>query len=204
MIDPEDYDLQAGSLGLTPEQVRSQWLTVPRGRSILVVGPDRVGKTTLVQHLSRMMHIPSFKCPSEKQIFKQGGRSSLTFDYMLTHFLRQTGMRFISDRGYPCEWVYSHVFRRETDIDLLREIDNAHADIGTIILHVTSSVPPVEEDDLVSKEDYGKVWQTYGQFCNNWTNCQVVKVDTARMLQAFQDGGDISKAVAEEVMEMLE
>ncbi len=84
--------------------------------SILVVGPDRVGKTTLVQHMSRITGIPAFKCPSEKQIFKDGGRSSLAFDYTLTHFMEQTGVRFISDRAYPCEWVYSQVFDRDTDM----------------------------------------------------------------------------------------
>ena len=48
--------------------------------SLIVIGPDRVGKTTLVKHLSEMTGIPSFKCPTEKQIFQDGGRSSLVFD----------------------------------------------------------------------------------------------------------------------------
>lgn len=176
---------------------------IPDGPSVLVVGPDRVGKTTLVQRMHEVTKIPTFKCPSEKQIFKQGGRSSLAFDYTLTHFMAQTGYRFISDRAYPCEWVYSQVFDRETDHELLRMIDTAHANLGTIILYVHSSEPPHEEDDLVSKEDYPKVWQKYGEFIYNWTQCQTVKVDTANMLQAYRDGGDISESVAQEVLELL-
>lgn len=183
---------------------QQQYVSFPKGPSLLVVGPDRVGKTTLVGHLSRITGIPSFKCPSEKQIFKDGGRSSLAFDYTLTHFLAQTGVRFISDRGYPCEWVYSQVYERETDFDLLRKIDDAHANLGTTIVLVQSSVPPREEDDLVPKEDYGKIWQKYGQFIYNWTNCNVLSVDTARMLEAFNDGGDISSMVAEEILEKLQ
>jgi hypothetical protein len=42
----------------------------------------------------------------------------------------------------------------------------------------------------------------YQTFCG-WTNCDVVTVDTSQMLKAFQDGGDISEAVAHEVLELL-
>jgi GTPase SAR1 family protein len=189
-----------------PDENGELWELKPRiisaGPSVLVIGPDRVGKTTLVGHISRKTGIPSFKCPAEKQIFKSGGRSSLAFDYTLTHFLAQTKYRFISDRAYPCEWVYSQVFDRGTDMELLRLIDDAHANMGTKILLVQSSVVPEEEDDLVSKEDYGRVWQQYGMF-RNWTNCEVVAIDTVQMLRAYRDGGDISEYVADEAIELM-
>lgn len=175
---------------------------IPKGPSLLVVGPDRVGKTTLVRHLSAMSGVPAFKCPSEKQIFKEGGRSSLAFDYTLTHFLAQTDYRFISDRGYPCEWVYSRVFKRDTDDQLLELIDAAHANLGTQILYVHSMDPPTEEDDLVPKEMYWDVSLRYQSFIG-WTECNVLSVDTSQMLQAYRNGGDISKHVAEEVFERL-
>ncbi len=175
---------------------------IPHGPSVLVVGPDRVGKTTLVQHMADITKVPAFKCPSEKQIFKDGGRSSLAFDYTLTHFIQQTGYRFISDRAYPCEWVYSKVFKRETDDELLKLIDEQHANTGTKILYVYSSVPPIEEDDLVPADKYWDVALMYQSF-TMWTDCEVVTVDTASMLKAFQDGGDISREVAQEVLEML-
>ncbi len=200
--DPEDYDLQAGGLGMTPEEVARRYKTIPRGPSLLVVGPDRVGKTTLVQHLSRKLLVPAFKCPAEKQIFKQGGRSSLAFDYTLTHFLSQTGYRFISDRAYPCEWVYSKVFKRETDEELLKLIDSAHANLDTKIVYVHSIEPPHEEDDLVPSEMYWDVSYKYQDFCM-WTGCDVLKVDTSRMLRAFRDGGDISEYVADDIIERL-
>lgn len=177
--------------------------TLAKMPSLLVVGPDRVGKTTLVKHMSEMTGMPAFKCPSEKEIFRHGGRSSLVFDYTLTHFLQQTDFRFISDRAYPCEWVYSQVFDRETDGELLKRIDEAHAKMGTIIIFVQSSEPPKEEDDLVAKEDYQKIRLKYQQFAQFWTQCQVITVDTAKMLEVFQNGGDISKDVAEDILERL-
>jgi hypothetical protein len=189
------------SLGILDE-MGVRYLTVPRGPSLLVVGPDRVGKTVLVNHISTILGVPQFKCPTEKQIFKQGGRSSLVFDYTMTRFLQQTGYRFISDRAYPCEWVYSKVFNRETDDQLLKMIDDGHANLGTVILNVFSSVPPSEEDDLVPADKYWDVTRKYQDF-KAWTSCDVVTVDTAQMIQAFQDGEDISKRVAEEVLENM-
>ena len=168
--------------------------------SVIVIGPDRVGKTTLVQHIGKKLAIPSFKCPSEKDIFKSDGRSSLVFDYSLTHFLKQTGCRFISDRGYPCEWVYSKVFDRRTDTELLNKIDLAHAQLGTKILYLYSSVQPLEEDDLVPADMYWDVKEAYDDFKDLWTDCLIYPYDTAKMLKAYQDGGDISEDVAEDII----
>lgn len=201
-FDPFDPDLSAGGYGMTDDEVRKRYKTVPTGPSILVVGPDRVGKTTLVKHLSEMLLIPSFKCPSEKEIFKSGGLSSLAFDYSLTQFLQQTGYRFISDRAYPCEWVYSTVFKRETDYDLLVRIDEQHAILGTKILFVYSSELPHEEDDLVPSEKYWSVVKAYNTM-RDWSQCEIITVDTCKMLAAFRCAVDTSEDVAKEILEML-
>lgn len=172
------------------------------GPSIIIVGPDRVGKTTLVAHLSRLLNLPSFKAPSEKQIFREGGRSSLVFDYTLTHFLKQTGHRFISDRGYPCEWAYSRVFNRETDDDLLERIDMMHGELGTKIVYVYSSKPPTEEDDLVPSEKYWDVHHAYMQFAQ-WTDVEMHAFDTSAMLDAYASGSDDSLGHAMDLLQDL-
>jgi ABC-type cobalamin/Fe3+-siderophores transport system ATPase subunit len=172
--------------------------------SIIVIGPDGVGKTTLVRMISSRLDIPSFKCPNEKQIFREGGRSSLAFDYNLTHFLKQTGHRFVSDRGYPCEWVYSRVFKRETDHDLLSLIDTNHALMGTRVLYLYSSVPPFEEDDIVPSECYGDIKDAYDNFCDAWTECQVTRLDTARMLIEYhQNHRDVSGQLAYDAVKLM-
>ena len=197
-----DGDLQAGGRGLSPAEIAALYLVVPRGPSVIIVGPDGVGKTTIAAQLNKITGIPTFKCPSEKQIFKQGGASSLAFDYTMTHFLSQTGFRFISDRGYPCEWTYSRVFGRETDRQMLGLIDAAHANIGTRILYLYSSVQPIEPDDIVPADKYWDVKRTYDDFCE-WTSCRVTAFDTNKMIRAFQDGGDVSAATAETLLKLL-
>lgn len=168
-----------------PDGEGTQWSLKPRimqtGPSIIIVGPDGVGKTTVAKRMSELTNIPTFKCPSEKQIFRDGGRSSLAFDYTLTHFLSQTGYRFISDRGYPCEFVYSLVFERETDMDMLLRIDEAHANLGTKILYLYASVQPTEPDDIVPSDKYWDVKKMYDHFAF-WSDCHVVQYDTAQSL----------------------
>lgn len=200
----ETTEPQAGGPGMTFEEVKESFGIVAfnKGPSVLVVGPDGVGKTTLVRKMSKITGIPSFKCPVEKRIFREGGRQSLTFDYMLIHFLEQTGFRFISDRAYPCEFVYSQVFDRATDLDLLLEIDLKHQNIGTQILYLYSSVQPAEPDDIVPPERYWDVKRGYDHFVE-WTDCQVTAVDTAEMIGAYRDGGDRSEEFARVCLERM-
>lgn len=174
--------------------------------NVLVVGPDRVGKTTIVKHLSKLLGIEAFKCPAEKDIFlKMGDNSHLTlwFDKMLAHFLMQTGYRFISDRAYPCEFVYSQVFGRKFDHEMFGETEWIHSQIGTVILYLYSSKQPVEPDDIVPSDRYWDVVRKYDEFCEQ-TPVRVVKFDTSRMLDAFGDGTDISEEIAQECLKLIQ
>lgn len=191
-----------------PDSSGIEWELKPRiirnGPSIIVVGPDGVGKTTIVGHMSRLTGIPSFKCPSEKSIFKSNGLGSLAFDHMLTNFLSQTGYRFLSDRGYVCEWVYSKVFGRERDHDRLMEIDAAHSAIGTVIVYLFSSKTPTEPDDLVPPDRYWEVKECYDEFFERWCRCDWVSVDTVEMLDAYRLGGDRSEEFARSLIHAIE
>ena len=173
---PEDFSLdgEGAKWGHRP-------MIVPSGPSVIVVGPDGVGKTHIVDKISQMMHIPRFKFPSEAKVFRQGQNGQLLFDLGLAHFLKQTRHRFISDRGYPCEWVYSIVFERQTDLDLLLAIDEVHASIHTKILYLWASEQPTEEDELVDAKYYWKVKESYDRFCE-WTKCRVYRFDTSESL----------------------
>jgi AAA domain len=183
-------------------------LVVPKGPSIIVIGPDGVGKTTVCAHLSAMTGIPVWKSRIEKRIFKgelskfaDGG--SLVFDIQFADLIYQTGCRFISDRGYPCEKVYAQVFGRKTDEGLLTAIDQSHEEVGTKILYLYSSVLPTREDDLVPSAKYWDVKAAYDKFVE-WTGLDGIAGDTHEMLRVYQEGGDMSLQFAQECWEKLQ
>jgi len=180
-----------------------EFFIIPRGPSILVEGPDCVGKTTLCKQMSELTGIPVWKCPAEKDIFRGGaGGVSLWFDLHLANLLDQTAYRIISDRSFLSEAVYAQVFGRQTDAELLDVIELRHYNIGTKVLYVHSSELPHQEDDLVPKERYWDVKRAYDAYL---TDCllEAVAVDTASMLRAYREGGDISRDVALSCLSLL-
>lgn len=92
--------------------------------NVFVIGPDGCGKTEISHGLSKKLSIPRFKVTTEKENWENDSfAKSLAFDALLPQFIQQTDASFVSDRGYPCEWVYSKVFGRKTDDDLIWRID---------------------------------------------------------------------------------
>ena len=132
----------------------------------MIVGPDGLGKTPLTAELCRLLEKPSFKFPFEKDIFKGSlsGGKSLLFDLGLAHFLKQTGFSCIFDRGYPCEYVYSKVYGRETDLDMIYAIDQMHASLETTIILLVSTGPALKEDDLVESKMIPRLTDEYMLF----------------------------------------
>lgn len=149
-------------------------------KTVIIVGPDGVGKTPIAQALAAKSHGRYFKCSMEHEIFRAGGKpETLWFDLILTQLLQQTQMPIVSDRGYPCEFAYSRAFDRKTNENLLGKIDAEHADLGTVIVHLYSSVLPTKEDELVSSDMYWKINDQYLEFAR-WSACEVITYDTSK------------------------
>jgi hypothetical protein len=134
--------------------------------AIFVVGPDGSGKTETSTEIARLTGMPRFKCPSEKEWFKEGSFVNyLGFDLMLPHFIGQTlGNGFVSDRGYPCEWVYSKAFGRQTDDSILEEIDRLWSNRGGRIVVLTRRDYTDITDDLVETKMLPVIHGLYQEF----------------------------------------
>ncbi len=133
--------------------------------ALFVVGADGSGKTEISTRLSQITGIERFKCPSEKEWFKTNSfHKNLAFDALLPSFCKQTNTSFISDRGYPCEWVYSTFYKRETDYVLLKNLDKMWSVNGGAILHMTRSDYSKVEDDLVDTKDLKSIDNLYRDF----------------------------------------
>ena len=142
-------------------------------------GVDRCGKTEISRELSRQLGSPVFKNTGEwstdlkdatyfKNLLVYGG----TF---LIDFISQVKPDVIFDRYYPSEWVYSRYFRRDTNDDILRKIDQKFSDIGgKIILCRRKSYYGIFDDmheylDSGALSALDKIYEDFAE----WTKCEV-------------------------------
>lgn len=138
-------------------------------------GPDGCGKTEIARAFCDRRYLKYFKVSTEKENWKTDAfQNSLVFDLLLPQFVRATGQSFVSDRGYPSEWVYSQVFGRETDMNMLKTIDEQFATLGTtIVLFKRRDYSKNRADELVPNERLMDLDIMYDIFAR-WTKCNVV------------------------------
>lgn len=147
--------------------------------NIFVVGPDGTGKTEVSTRLAAALGIPRFKCPTERDMFKDGSfKEHLAFDLMLPHLVEQTGLQFVSDRGYPCEWVYSTVFGRDTDWGILNRIDNLWAERRALhVLLTMTDYSGAREDDLIPRDRLELLGAIYENYYKNYSSCNYIQIN---------------------------
>jgi hypothetical protein len=152
-------------------------------------GPDRCGKTQIAKELSKRIGMPYFKASSEHKTFLTKDATKNLFLDQLYHadprvldLLKQTGYSVIFDRGFPCEWVYSNVFRRETDVPFLIRMDEEWASIGAKIIfcHRSSYAGIVDDlDPSINEAKLKKIDLLYQMYLTHTTKCDylVLNVD---------------------------
>lgn len=119
---------------------------------VIVCGPDGVGKTEIAKEFSRRTCVPYFKASGEKLNFRSGGDKFLNellyAEPRQIDWIQQLDLSFIMDRGYPCEYAYSKVFYRHTDLDAILWADDQYARLDTrIILCVRSQYRDYADED---------------------------------------------------------
>jgi hypothetical protein len=89
---------------------------LPPRTLVIFGGPDRCGKTTIARELSRRTGAPYFKptgqakyAMSQPSVFRL---QTLFGEPKLADFLAQTGHSAILDRGFPCDYAYTHALGR--------------------------------------------------------------------------------------------
>lgn len=106
--------------------------------TVIVEGVDRVGKSTVADHLSSehgfsYMHFsrPRGTTPSEKAHFQWG-----TFDRMFQFLRALEGQpaRIVMDRGHLGELVYGPIYRGDSGVDLTYIHDLEQIWLGDVIL----------------------------------------------------------------------
>jgi thymidylate kinase len=145
---------------------------------IIFDSPDGTGKTNIAYGLSVRLGIPYFKMNTEHENWRKGKfKEALEFDQTyLLQFLKQTGYSVVIDRAYPAEWVYSDVFRRETNTELLTNLDAEFAKLGTnIIIPVREDYSSNRKDELVDFAMLPKLHDKYLEF-RDFTKCKTITI----------------------------
>lgn len=158
-------------------------------------GPDRCGKSEIAAELSRQTGVPVFKNSGEwftdlrdPSYFKNLLVYGATF---LADFMQQTKASVIMDRNYASEWVYSKYFSRETDLEILRKVDEKFAASGgRFVICRRKSYNGIRDDlhDYIDSETLAGIDSLYEEFAK-WTRCDVVTV--------WVDDEDLSREIKE-------
>ena len=145
-------------------------------------GPDRCGKSEIAAELSRQTGVPVFKNSGEwftdlrdPSYFKNLLVYGATF---LADFMQQTKVSVIMDRNYASEWVYSKYFNRETDLEILRKVDEKFAAAGgRFVICRRKSYNGIRDDlhDYVDSETLAGIDALYDEFAT-WTKCKAITI----------------------------
>ena len=145
-------------------------------------GPDRCGKSEIAAELSRQTGVPVFKNSGEwftdlrdPSYFKNLLVYGATF---LADFMQQTKVSVIMDRNYASEWVYSKYFNRETDLEILRKVDEKFAAAGgRFVICRRKSYNGIRDDlhDYIDSETLAGIDALYEEFAK-WTRCETITV----------------------------
>lgn len=152
------------------------------GKIIIMEGPDGCGKTEIGKGLSKVLGIPYFKMTTEVQNWRKGKfKEALEFDQTyLLQFLKQTGHSAIIDRAYPSEWVYSQVYNRETNEDIMQMIDYGFSKLDThIVIPWREDYSNNRHDDLVTNDKLQAIHDKYFEFMK-WTGCDKIPINVDR------------------------
>lgn len=156
---------------------------------VIFDSPDGTGKTNISQALSRELKVPYFRMDSQHDNWRKGRfKDALEFDQTyLASFLRQTKTNVIIDRAYPSEWVYSKVYKRKTNNEVLKQVDAEFARMGAyIVVPLRRDYTNSREDEVVEATVLPHLHDVYLEFCD-WTRCSTIKI----YVDDFQD--DIAK-----------
>jgi hypothetical protein len=160
---------------------------------VILCGPDMTGKTQISKALAKVLGIPYFKASTERDTYlhnKDKFIMDLRYaDPRLADFLAQTNYSVVMDRAWPCEFAYSKVFKRQTDVRALREADDRMSIMGAkvVVCRRTSYEGIVDDIDPELKEaQLKKLDEAYADF-QRWTKCKT--------LTLFVDDENLSREV---------
>lgn len=149
---------------------------------IIMIGPDMCAKSNIAGELSNRLKISIYKSSNEHYNFLSAQNRFINeIRYACParlDLVKQANLSVIFDRAYPCEWVYSKYYSRQTDIDAIKFLDEEYAKLGAYIVFCTRKSFKGIQDDLNHSLDeiaLTKISSLYDEFAT-WTKCKLLKL----------------------------
>ena len=89
---------------------------------LIIDGSDNLGKTTIINLLSRKLDLPVIKMTNMGEYIKDGDAEKYSRLYNET-IVQFSEFNFIMDRGFTSSLVYSEVFARTDDLSYIKNIE---------------------------------------------------------------------------------
>mgnify|MGYP001573055098 CR=1 FL=1 len=147
---------------------------------IIICGPDLVGKTNIAAELSRVSGVPVYKSGREHKLFNEKDAQYNVLKWGVYEVLRLVevcDLSIIFDRSFTCEYVYSKVYKRNSDDGLVREYDRWWDSLDGKIVFLDK--PKMDgKDELINPEKYDEIRTRYEDY-KKITQCKHLTIDTS-------------------------
>jgi len=143
---------------------------------IFMEGPDNCGKSHIGRYLSHKMMIPYFRFSRQHDMWaKNQFKTALEFDQpVIAAMFDDMRLDALVDRSYASEFVYSSVFERETNMEVLQQLDERYSRLGAVfVILLRRDYSKNGGDIVVPDEKLVKLHDKYLEFVK-WTKCSCV------------------------------
>lgn len=123
-------------------------------RVFIMEGPDSCGKTEIGKELANVYNMSYFKNIREHKNFISNNfiNSAFVEAFYAINLLKQVQFKengIIFDRHIPSEYVYSKVFNRETNEEVIWHIDDELANLGAVTIYCYKDFYNTYNDSLI-------------------------------------------------------
>lgn len=148
---------------------------------IIFEGHDQAGKTTIAKEVANQLRLPYFKVKRDNHNWNPADNLKyLTEGIQQVLDLKETSL--VIDRWHASDYMYSKLFNRGCDYDLVWNIDKRMADLGALIVICYKDpehyLHDDEDEEFVNESQYSEMTQYYREFATK-TKCKVIFINTS-------------------------
>jgi xylose isomerase len=152
---------------------------------VIFEGHDRAGKTSISSEFAHQTGLQIFKNHNQLKNFATRSFANSVFIeanyiYQMLQQCQFAGGGIIFDRSMPSEYVYSKVFGRKTDLQMIEVFDEALAQLGAKIIYCHKDIDFSSKfsDEVVAYSNLEQIKAAYEEYFA-FTKCQVLKLETS-------------------------